>query len=206
MLRIGFCGTQGSGKTTLASALAEKTGLQFVKTDVAGIIRNLGVKSCRASLGALERLDLQEGILEGLIATYPVGHGFIADRTPMDVMMYTLSWLPQFPDEAVNEKAIALMNRCAAAADMHFDLIAQLHPGVELSDAEHSREDRAPLDLISLAREDTILTGLNYHHFRRMLNCQLMFMPVSIVSLNKRLSVMEASLAGLESTEHSTFH
>lgn len=190
-LRIGLCGAQGTGKTTLAVTAAKSLMIPFVQTNVADIIRRNGVSSCRKDMPIKERLALQEVILDGIIEALPPEGNFITDRTPLDVMMYTLSWLPAFPDEETSEEVKHLLDRCVDEANDHFSLITQLHPGIVLPADAYERTDRAPLNFACCTREDALLTGVIHRYSRFILNCRLTHIPVHIVRLDTRVNILE---------------
>ncbi|MCJ8601056.1 AAA family ATPase [Klebsiella pneumoniae] len=205
-LRIGLCGAQGTGKTTLARIAAQSLMVPFIQTNVADILRRNGVVSCRSEMPVMERLALQEIILNGIVDALPREGEFITDRTPLDVMMYTLSWLPPFPDEEVSEAVKSLLDRCVDATDDHFSLITQLHPGIELPRKEFERTDRAPLNFACCTREDALLTGIIRRYSRFILNCRLTSIPVSVVRLDMRVNALE-KLADINFAPlHDPFH
>lgn len=206
MIRVGLCGAQGTGKTTLASALATQLGIPFIKTDVAQIIRDAGYHSCREGMSTHERLDLQEVILNGLVASYPKSSAFICDRTPFDVMMYSLGWLPPFASSHESDRVMELMTQCAAETDRHFSLITQIHPGIVLSASDLERDDRGSLHAACVAREDAILTGLLCNYAPLLRRCAISMMPAHMTSLDKRLQIMLANAAALPENPEATVH
>jgi hypothetical protein len=89
---FGIAGTHRSGKTTLAEAAAAAMDIEFLKTNVAEVFTAVGL-SPKDALPFDKRLDIQNAILRSLETQYALRNGapFIADRTPFDVMAYTLA-------------------------------------------------------------------------------------------------------------------
>lgn len=89
---FGLAGAHRSGKTTLARALADKLEVEFLETKVSEIFTDLRVDP-KADLPFHERLDVQNAILRSLERQYALRNGkpFICDRTPFDVLGYTMA-------------------------------------------------------------------------------------------------------------------
>lgn len=87
---FALAGSHRSGKTTLARALADRMGIEFLETKVGDVFADLGIDP-KAPLPFDKRLDVQNEILKTLDAQYALRKGkiFIADRSPFDVMGYT---------------------------------------------------------------------------------------------------------------------
>lgn len=89
---IGLCGAHQTGKTSLARAYAEATGAMFIESPVTNIWTELGLDPSNPNFGFKTRLDAQELILERLDKAYASAAGVnaIADRTPIDMLGYTM--------------------------------------------------------------------------------------------------------------------
>ena len=89
-MRIGLCGSHRTGKTTLAEAVSKKTGIPFVRTSTSEVFRRAGLDPA-ASLDFNKRLWIQNETLEAAKGVWEAaGKSFITDRTPVDMMAYTL--------------------------------------------------------------------------------------------------------------------
>lgn len=88
----GLAGSHRSGKTTLARDLAADLGIEFLETKVGDVFTDLGLDP-KQPLSFGDRLDVQNKILRNMETQFALRNGaaFIADRTPFDVLGYTLA-------------------------------------------------------------------------------------------------------------------
>lgn len=110
---IGLAGAHRSGKSTLARLVAEKIGIEYLDMDVGQVFKDLGVDP-KAMMPFEERLVIQEKILDhiGAKLSLRIGQRFIADRTPYDVLMYTLADVQRGTlDDRLRVKVSAHMDR-----------------------------------------------------------------------------------------------
>lgn len=139
---IGLCGAHRVGKSTLAEAFARQQNIPFVRTDVAGILRTLGVDP-KADISIEGRLATQEAILYGLTEQYKHAESlttlWITDRTPIDLASYMLADV-QRATMADNPELAAMVNRyvdrCIEVANAHFATIVLVNPGIQVVEAE----------------------------------------------------------------------
>lgn len=91
-MMIGLIGVHGTGKTTLAKEVADKLGYHFCQTSTSDVYKRLG-KDPSVRMTFDERLDCQYEILNELRVEWQsyAGENVIADRTPIDLMAYTLA-------------------------------------------------------------------------------------------------------------------
>lgn len=87
-----FTGTQGSGKTTLAQAVADKTGLPFYPSRASEIHQAFGVTG-GAKVPLALRVRIQQAILSAWSDDYALaqGTGGVFDRCPVDFAAYMLA-------------------------------------------------------------------------------------------------------------------
>lgn len=91
--RIGFCGVGGSGKTTIAKLLAEKTGGKFIPGVARDIFNSMGIiEKDQHSMTSEEVYNLQRKIFDAkLFQDENHGGGLeIYDRTLLDHFAYVL--------------------------------------------------------------------------------------------------------------------
>ncbi|KWW08274.1 AAA family ATPase [Escherichia fergusonii] len=156
--RIGITGVQGSGKTTLAKYIDKHFGIPYVDAGVGRLMSSLGVK-VGAKMPLYERLQIQMEIAKHIEVITRGVEGFVIDRTPADVMAYTLDLVGQTNEERCIELAIDIERFCHDTAISNFNAIAGLRPGVTLTDDDFKREQRGSLDRLYVARIDALMCG-----------------------------------------------
>ncbi|EPM5298225.1 AAA family ATPase, partial [Cronobacter sakazakii] len=156
--RIGITGAQGSGKTTLAKFIDRHYGIPYVDAGVGKLMSELGVK-VGEQLPLYERLQVQMEIAKHIELITRGMEGFVIDRTPLDVVAYTLDLAGQTNEERCIELALEIERFCHRAAVSNFNAIVGLRPGVALSNADRSRAQRASLDRLYVARIDALMCG-----------------------------------------------
>lgn len=128
-MMIGLVGAHGTGKTTLGQAAADALGWHFCKTSISDVYKRLG-KDPAVRMTFDERMDVQMAILGELSiewASY-AGENVITDRTPIDLIAYTLADLDSFA-ELSTDQAIKLeiyLMKCAVMAARDFGKLALL--------------------------------------------------------------------------------
>lgn len=86
-ISIAFCGTHGSGKTTLAKAVAEKLGLPFVGSIARSILQREGISYKMLIKDFWALCDFQRECFErALLLEAP----FVTDRSIYDMMAYSV--------------------------------------------------------------------------------------------------------------------
>ncbi|EHR3333742.1 AAA family ATPase [Salmonella enterica subsp. enterica serovar Senftenberg] len=156
--RIGITGAQGSGKTTLARYIDAHYGIPYVDAGVGKLMSSLGVK-VGERLPLYERLQVQMEIARHIEMITRGVEGFVIDRTPADVMAYTLDLVGQTNEDHCIELALDIEQFCHKAAISNFNAIAGLRPGVELSSKDLARPQRGSLDRLYVARIDALMCG-----------------------------------------------
>lgn len=156
--RIGITGVQGSGKTTLAKYIDKHFGIPYVDAGVGRLMSSLGVK-VGEKMPLYERLQIQMEIAKHIEVITRGVEGFVIDRTPADVMAYTLDLVGQTNEERCIELAIDIERFCHDTAISNFNAIAGLRPGVTLTDDDFKREQRGSLDRLYVARIDALMCG-----------------------------------------------
>jgi hypothetical protein len=132
----GLCGGHRTGKTSLARTYAEKYGALFVETPTSAIFRELGLDPAQRFTFS-ERLAIQEVILqrtdELVYAAVPVGVDAIADRTPLDMLAYTMA---EAVGDAVQpedqERFARYANACFDITNKRFSMVVLVQPGIPL--------------------------------------------------------------------------
>ena len=124
-MRIGHCGTGGTGKTTLAKALAEVLNLDFRPSVVREVFAEFGwTEANQRKATPEENWRLQREIFERKIfQDQRFGKDVIMDRTPIDHLAYCLFRC----EEALDEQLLRDLEAQAAEEVQKYDLIIY-HP------------------------------------------------------------------------------
>ncbi|ENO7467530.1 AAA family ATPase [Enterobacter hormaechei] len=156
--RIGITGAQGSGKTTLAKYIDRHYGIPYVDAGVGKLMSKLGVK-VGEELPLYERMQVQMEIARHIELITRGMDGFVIDRTPADVVAYTLDLVGQTNEDRCIELAMEIERFCHQAVVSNFNAVVGLRPGVCLTSADRSREQRGSLDRLYVARIDALMCG-----------------------------------------------
>ncbi|PLL87138.1 hypothetical protein CWN61_16160, partial [Klebsiella pneumoniae] len=143
--RIGITGAQGSGKTTLAKFIDEHYGIPYVDAGVGALMTRLGV-NVGDPMPLFERLQVQMEVARHIELVTRGAEGFVIDRTPADVMAYTLDLVGQTNDQRCIDLALEIERFCHKTALSNFNAIAGLRPGVNLKAQDYERAQRGSLD------------------------------------------------------------
>lgn len=136
---LGLCGSHRTGKTTLAKAFAEgREEFTFLQTSASQVFRDIGLDPA-VEYPMEVRLDVQERILKSFATQYRSlgGKLFIADRTPIDMLAYTLADVRQNNMTPELEKRLKkYMEDCINLTNEVFSILVIVQPGVEVVAAE----------------------------------------------------------------------
>lgn len=159
---IGLTGPQRVGKTTLAQAFADASGLPFLATTASGVFEMLDLDP-KKEYPIEVRLMVQEVILQMFESQYeemtrqsPV---FITDRTPIDLASYALADVTRATFEGKPLVAKAMndyVQRCLKSASRFFTVVVHVQPGIPLIEAE----GKAPACPAYMEHLNALQTGL----------------------------------------------
>lgn len=157
MIGIGLCGAHRTGKTTLARAFAEGSKIAFVETRTSAVFARMGFDP-QADYDFRTRLQIQEEILNDAIALYQKQEGgWITDRTPLDMLMYTLSEVQRNNLDEQDEKALLKYTaRCIATVNLYFSMVMLVQPGIELV----ADVSKAPINPAYIEHLNSLIMGL----------------------------------------------
>lgn len=189
MDRIGLAGAQGTGKSTLAKRLAIKYGYEFIDAGVGELMSKLGVVVGR-QMPLFERLQVQLAVAHHIADKSHGSGSFVMDRTPLDVMAYTIDLFHQVNDARCVALFEEIQEVCWQTAITNYNVIIGLRPGIELSQEDKDREQRGSLDPLYVRRIDALVCGelnnLNLSKGKRDL--LVGFVPQSLTDLDARIS------------------
>ena len=128
---IGLCGAHRVGKTTLAHALSETSGLPFLKTHTSHVFQQRGLDPAKPMPFEI-RLSIQHEILAAGVAVWSQAAGpFLSDRTPIDMAAYTLADVQS--TTKVEGSALAdYLHQCLIETNRFFSTLIIVPPGIPL--------------------------------------------------------------------------
>lgn len=94
MIRLGFCGASGTGKTTLATAMSERLGSLICPVGSRSVSASMGFTSPYDVDAAGRRREFQMRLLSEKRAWEREHEEFVTDRTHLDNLAYTLEHAP----------------------------------------------------------------------------------------------------------------
>lgn len=159
-LRIGICGAQGTGKTTLAKAVSEQLDIPYMDAAVGDFLKGIGVDLSNDRMPAIERMKTQLEVAKYIDEITGDNRDFITDRTPIDVMAYSMEIaLRHSQDEGVIEIFDQIRAVCDQSLFSNLNSIFLLRPGVSLTSEDYKREQRGSLAPFSVQTIDTLMLG-----------------------------------------------
>lgn len=132
---IGISGASGTGKTTIAQAIAQSTGVEYIGSVAREVYNSLGLTP-RDNYSFSTRIMIQEAILKESERRYVNAKRiFITDRTPIDFMAYLLADIQRETLEIEQTVAVnAYLKRCIEVCNRYFQSLVILQPGIEVID------------------------------------------------------------------------
>nr|AKG47550.1 hypothetical protein pA_00110 [Pectobacterium carotovorum] len=191
LFKLGLCGAQGSGKTTLAKHFSDKTGIPYFDANVRGILARNGF-DCRADMSLSEYMRMQKTVCFELLSSYP-DESFVTDRTPIDVVAFTLAYIP--PTITIDTELgkdiellmIDIIESARLSMERNFSNAILLRGSFVPSD-DSTRTDRASTHLAYRMKLESLMEG----EFRRFVefsysnSIEFAVMPTDITDLTKR--------------------
>jgi hypothetical protein len=176
---LGLCGAHRTGKTTLAQRLAHETGLPFVITQTSAVFREYGLDPAEP-MDFRTRLDIQTKVLAAAEVVWAEEAGaFITDRTPLDMVAYTLGDIQG--TTVVDAAALAdYVERCFTVTNQLFTQLVMIQPGIPLVAAP----GKAALNPAYLEHLNSLIIGLCHDERLRV---HSYCMPRHILIMEKRM-------------------
>ncbi|ALG66970.1 AAA family ATPase [Beggiatoa leptomitoformis] len=167
-MKIGLCGSHRTGKTTLAQAIADKTGLAFLATSTSAVFREYGLDPAKP-MDFRTRLWIQQRVLtSATMSWHDAPTDFITDRTPIDFMAYTLSDIQgitevDFPDLE------SYLTQCFTVTNQYFNQLVVLQPAIPLV----YEAGKAALNKAYIEHLNSVILGLCHD--------ERLFCPVTVI-------------------------
>lgn len=147
---IGLTGAQGTGKTTLAKAFAQKQDIPVILTSTTQVMHSLGLDPA-ADYPLATRIASQRAILHAFERQYAhaqeVSPVFISDRTPLDLIAYMLADIQRTTvlDEPELAKLVTdYVTDCYAALNRFFATVLIVQPGLPIQRGREGKADACP--------------------------------------------------------------
>lgn len=128
---LGLCGGHRTGKTTLAIALSSHLNIPFVRTTTSQVFADLDLDPAKP-MDFETRLFVQNYILDAAEEIWQsCSTSFISDRTPIDMIAYTLADI-QGKTEVDFDLLGQYVDNCFASTNRFFQKLAIVQPGIPL--------------------------------------------------------------------------
>lgn len=187
---IGLCGAHRTGKTTLARVFAEKHGLAFVETSASAVFKEMGYDPAH-TYDFKTRLTVQEEILrrfDVLYAGHPAADSAITDRTPLDMLAYTLAEVDGLRLDVEDEARLRrYIDACIAVTNKRFSVLLVVQPGIEVVSAE----GKASLSNGYIEHLNTLILGLTVDE---RIKAAHFYLPRMMLDLEDRVAAVEYAL------------
>lgn len=188
MKNIGLCGSHRTGKTTLAMALAERSGKAVLKTQTSAVFAAHGLDPAQV-MDFETRLWIQGHILADAQNLWEnQSQAFIADRTPLDMLAYTLADI-QGATEVDHTALQAYSARCFALSNQFFPHIVILPPAIPLM----HEAGKAALNPAYIEHLHCVMLGLAHEEY---LTSRVLVMPRAVLGLDARVAQVLQNFAG----------
>lgn len=184
-MRLGLCGAQRVGKTTLARAFSEQFNIPFVQTNTRLVFQRLGLDP-KEQLPIERRITTQFHILEELNRQWEEAPNAIFDRTPFDVLAYMeADVLRDFPKDC-EEAYLGYRKRCLDYA-ANFGAIVLVQPGIPIIEEEGAAQGSLPY----------------MEHFNSLCKAYLTYYPKTTVTMPRDMLKLYERVAFLDLVYHS---
>lgn len=152
---LGLCGAHRTGKTTLAIAISTDLNLPFVRTTTSQVFAQLGLDPAEP-MDFQTRLFVQNHVLDAAEQVWQESASpFISDRTPIDMIAYTLGDIQGKTDVDFNLLS-QYIDRCFASTNQFFQNLAIIQPGIPLV----YEEGKAALNAAYIEHINILVIGL----------------------------------------------
>ena len=135
MINIGLCGAHRTGKTTLANALSKELKMPFLGIGTSKIFRDHNLDAAKP-MDFRTRIYIQRIILDHAEKIWSeAGESFICDRTPIDMMAYTLAEVQgKTLGKELEWELQEYLRDCREATEMYFSYLFLIPPAIPIID------------------------------------------------------------------------
>ncbi|MFK3741045.1 AAA family ATPase [Massilia sp. TN1-12] len=195
---IGLIGGHRVGKTSLAKAYAEKNDAVFLETSVSSMFKDMGHDPA-GTFDFATRLTIQEEILKRLDVIYaaqPVDQAVITDRTPIDLLGYTMAeavGMTVTPE--LQDRFDAYVRDCFRVLNKRFATVVLVQPGIPLVAAE----GKAAMNKAYIEHLNSIMFGLMMDERTRPAHY---YIRRTMLDFDDRLAALESAVGKAERLAH----
>lgn len=118
-MRIGIIGSAGTGKTTLAKALAKHLHATYVPDAVLAVLKDRGRESWQGVVAG-DRRRIREEALRRKISAEASEEAFVSDKTVIDYLAY---WLQNQSEQELRNVNEEFLSQCKEAAKRYDVLV-----------------------------------------------------------------------------------
>ncbi len=179
-MKLGICGSHRTGKTTLAQAISNQIGIDFIKTDTNAIFVQQGLHPSQP-LDFPTRLNIQKLIIQVATKIWQAD-SFITDRTPIDFMAYTLADI-QGVTEVDFIELEAYLTECFKVTNQIFSKLVVVQPAIPLV----YEAGKAALNKAYMEHLNIIIQGLCNDE---RLQCPVSIIQRDIIDLQERVEMI----------------
>lgn len=151
---VGLCGSHRTGKTTTATKLAHDNDIPFVETTTSAVFARHDLQPS-SPMDFSTRLWIQDKVLAAAEEIWGQHRHFITDRTPLDMLAYTLADI-QGRTQVDFAALEGYVQRCFAATNHYFASLCVVQPGIPLMAAP----GKAALNEAYIEHLNTLVLGL----------------------------------------------
>ena len=191
---LGLCGAHRVGKSTLAKTYAAKEKATYVEVRASDVFKDMGLDPA-VTYDFGTRLSVQEEILrrfDKVYAKHTDGLGAITDRTPIDLMAYTLA---DATGNAVGEEHQARLKKyiqdCFDVTNRRFSAIVLVQPGIPVV----YEEGKAALNEAYMEHLNSLILGLIVDPRRK---AQHFYLPRQMTDLDERVKAVSNCVSRVE--------
>lgn len=139
-MRIAFCGSHRSGKTTLARLVSAAYGVPHIDSPASAVVKEFGFDMGRDnrlsfnSEGSNDTgISMQWAIYLKLVAALEAQPGsYVTDRTPIDVAAYLLADATAYAGEEWSQaEAMRMVEKAIIDTERLFDMVILVPPGIQ---------------------------------------------------------------------------
>lgn len=188
-----LAGAHRTGKTTLAKAYSEHSGIPFIQTGASHVFAEMGMCP-KTDYPMKTRLEIQRRILESFekqCRAHKSGY-FITDRTPIDFIAYTLADIQrENTPYSLSGEIDRYITDCFSVSNSLFPILMVVQPGIPLVEAE----GKAPASMPYIEHINHLIMGLVVSEFNERSH---FYIPRQFTSLEDRIACIDNAIMRTE--------